>query len=71
MSLISLNWADGQLQSVYIYAISELFDGLQITNFTDEPDIHFYILDWYNFLKQIDLVSNIKNRTSNHIDIKP
>ncbi|CAK3006330.1 AAA family ATPase [Vibrio crassostreae] len=58
--------SDGQLQSVYIYAISELFDGSNCLTLMDEPD-SFLHPDWqYNFLKQIDLVSNSANRT-NHI----
>lgn len=58
--------SDGQLQSVYIFAISELFKNSNCLTLMDEPD-SFLHPEWqYNFLKQIDEVSDTAKKT-NHI----
>jgi translation initiation factor RLI1 len=58
--------SDGQLQSVYIYAISELFKDSNCLTLMDEPD-SFLHPEWqFDFLKQIDEISDDAKKT-NHI----
>jgi energy-coupling factor transporter ATP-binding protein EcfA2 len=60
--------SDGQLQSVYIYTISELFKNSNCLVLMDEPD-SFLHPDWqFEFLKQVDEISFNAKRT-NHIVI--
>ncbi|MBB1426372.1 AAA family ATPase [Shewanella sp. SG44-2] len=60
--------SDGQLQSVYIYTISELFKNSNCLILMDEPD-SFLHPDWqFEFLKQVDEISFNAKRT-NHIVI--
>jgi predicted ATPase len=65
--LTSLNhFSDGQLQSVYIYAVSEVFKDKHCITLLDEPD-SFLHPEWqFDFLKQINEISEGAERT-NHV----
>lgn len=65
--LTTLNhFSDGQLQSVYIYAVSEVFKDKHCITLLDEPD-SFLHPEWqFDFLKQVDDISEGAART-NHV----
>jgi len=59
-------FSDGQFQSVYIYAISELFKDRNCITLLDEPD-SFLHPEWqFDFLKQVNDISSAAVR-SNHV----
>lgn len=58
--------SDGQLQSVYIYAIAELFKNSNCLILMDEPD-SFLHPEWqFEFLKQVDEIS-LDAKKTNHV----
>ncbi|EGR2828964.1 ATP-binding protein [Vibrio cholerae] len=57
-------FSDGQFQSVYIYSLTELFKSRNCLTLLDEPD-SFLHPDWqFNFLTQIDSISNPAEATN-------
>lgn len=59
-------FSDGQFQSVYIYAVSELFKDRNCITLLDEPD-SFLHPEWqFDFFKQVDEISSSAAR-SNHV----
>ncbi len=70
--LVSDEWtnieqfSDGQFQSVYIYAVTELFKDKNCITLLDEPD-SFLHPEWqYDFLKQVTEINN-ESSDSNHV----
>jgi predicted ATPase len=59
-------FSDGQFQSVYIYAIVELFKGRNCLTLLDEPDAFLHPEWQFDFLKQIFEISNTAAK-SNHV----
>ena len=61
-----LDFSDGQFQSLYLFAITELFSDSNCLSLLDEPD-SFLHPDWqFNFLQQVTEISK-KGTDSNHI----
>ncbi len=57
-------FSDGQFQSVYIYAISEIFKERNCLSLLDEPD-SFLHPEWqHQFLDQVHEISELANRTN-------
>lgn len=59
-------FSDGQFQSVYLFAIAELFKHLNCVALLDEPDAFLHPEWQFEFLQQVSLVSEEAART-NHI----
>ena len=59
-------FSDGQFQSVYLFAISELFKNRECLTLLDEPDAFLHPEWQYDFLNQVHFVSEEAAR-SNHI----
>lgn len=60
------HFSDGQFQSVYIYAISELFKDSNVISLLDEPD-SFLHPEWqFDFLKQVIEITD-QATNSNHV----
>jgi hypothetical protein len=59
-------FSDGQFQSVYLFAISELFKDRNCITLLDEPDAFLHPEWQYEFLTQTDAISEAAART-NHI----
>lgn len=59
-------FSDGQFQSVYLFAISELFKNRQCLTLLDEPDAFLHPEWQYEFLGQVVAISEEAGRT-NHI----
>jgi predicted ATPase len=59
-------FSDGQFQSVYLFAISELFKDRNCISLLDEPDAFLHPEWQYEFLTQTDAISEAAART-NHI----
>ena len=60
------HFSDGQFQSVYIYAITELFKDMDCITLLDEPD-SFLHPEWqFDFLKQVVAISDEATKT-NHV----
>ena len=59
-------FSDGQFQSVYIFAISELFKDKNCITLLDEPDAFLHPEWQFDFLKQTHAISNQATK-SNHI----
>ena len=60
------HFSDGQFQSVYIYAITELFKDKHCITLLDEPD-SFLHPEWqFDFLKQVFAISDEATKT-NHV----
>ncbi len=59
-------FSDGQFQSVYIYAITELFKERECITFLDEPDAFLHPEWQFEFLKQLADISEEATNT-NHI----
>lgn len=60
------HFSDGQFQSVYIYAVAELFKDQNCVTLLDEPDAFLHPEWQFKFLEQVNLVSEEAART-NHI----
>lgn len=60
------DFSDGQFQSVYIYAITELFKESNCITLLDEPDAFLHPEWQFDFLKQIDEISEGAAQT-NHV----
>ena len=60
------DFSDGQFQSVYIYAVTELFKESNCITLLDEPDAFLHPEWQFDFLKQIDEISEGAART-NHV----
>lgn len=59
-------FSDGQFQSLYIYAITELFKEVNCVTLLDEPD-SFLHPEWqYDFLRQVNQISE-ESTKSNHV----
>jgi len=59
-------FSDGQLQSVYIYAVTEIFKDKECITLLDEPD-SFLHPEWqFDFLKQIFEITDTATKT-NHV----
>lgn len=59
-------FSDGQLQSVYLFAVAELFKHLNCVALLDEPDAFLHPEWQFQFLKQVNKISEQAART-NHI----
>ncbi|MGR9182011.1 ATP-dependent nuclease [Rhizobium leguminosarum] len=59
-------FSDGQFQSVYIFAISELFKNINCITLLDEPDAFLHPEWQFDFLKQTHAISE-RAAKSNHI----
>ena len=59
-------FSDGQFQSVYLFAIAELFKDRNCVTLLDEPDAFLHPEWQFEFLKQTDAISAAAART-NHI----
>ncbi|MEL0154134.1 AAA family ATPase [Sphingopyxis sp.] len=59
-------FSDGQFQSVYLFAIAELFKDRNCVTLLDEPDAFLHPEWQFEFLKQTDAISEAAART-NHI----
>ncbi|WP_279142515.1 AAA family ATPase [Photobacterium phosphoreum] len=58
------NFSDGQFQSVYIYSLTEIFKAKNSLTLLDEPD-SFLHPEWqFNFLAQMDSISNSATSTN-------
>jgi predicted ATPase len=64
--ITSRAFSDGQFQSVYLFAISELFKDRDSITLLDEPDAFLHPEWQYDFLKQTHAISEQAART-NHI----
>jgi len=60
------HFSDGQFQSVYIYAITELFKDKHCITLLDEPDAFLHPEWQFDFLNQIFKISNEATKT-NHV----
>lgn len=60
------DFSDGQFQSVYIYAITELFKNVECLTLLDEPDAFLHPEWQYEFFNQINAISADAANT-NHI----
>lgn len=61
------DFSDGQFQSVYIFAISELFKDRNCITLLDEPD-SFLHPEWqFGFLKQVTAVAGTEAEKTNHV----
>jgi predicted ATPase len=60
------HFSDGQLQSVYIYAIIELFKDRNCLTLLDEPDCFLHPEWQFEFLKQVFEITDIAAR-NNHV----
>lgn len=60
------HFSDGQFQSVYIYAITELFKDKECLTLLDEPDAFLHPEWQFDFLKQVFLISDEATKT-NHV----
>lgn len=61
------DFSDGQFQSVYIFAISELFKDRNCITLLDEPD-SFLHPEWqFDFLKQVEDISTSEAAQTNHV----
>ncbi|MCR9062883.1 MAG: AAA family ATPase [Cytophagales bacterium] len=60
-------FSDGQFQSVYIYAIIEIFKGRNCISLLDEPD-SFLHPEWqFDFLKQVFEITDQMDTVDNHV----
>ncbi len=59
-------FSDGQFQSVYLFAIAELFKDRNCVTLLDEPDAFLHPEWQFDFLRQTDAISEAAART-NHI----
>jgi predicted ATPase len=59
-------FSDGQYQSVYLFAISELFKGRNCLTLLDEPDAFLHPEWQFEFLKQVHAISS-EAAATNHI----
>lgn len=59
-------FSDGQFQSVYLFAIAELFKDRNCITLLDEPDAFLHPEWQFDFLKQTEVISEVAAR-SNHI----
>lgn len=59
-------FSDGQFQSVYVFAVSELFKDIPCITLLDEPDAFLHPEWQYDFLSQVLQISEEAERT-NHI----
>lgn len=59
-------FSDGQFQSVYIFAVTELFKGLQCMTLLDEPDAFLHPEWQFDFLKQVLEIST-EAAATNHV----
>lgn len=58
------HFSDGQFQSVYIYAVTELFKDKNCITLLDEPD-SFLHPEWqFDFLNQISDITNVATKTN-------
>lgn len=61
------DFSDGQFQSVYIYAITELFKDRNCVTLLDEPD-SFLHPEWqFGFLKQVSDIAGTEAAQTNHV----
>jgi predicted ATPase len=60
------DFSDGQFQSVYIYAVTELFKESNCITLLDEPDAFLHPEWQFDFLKQVDEISEGAAQT-NHV----
>ncbi|MBO2568879.1 AAA family ATPase [Shewanella algae] len=60
------HFSDGQFQSIYIYAIAELFKDSNCITLLDEPDAFLHPEWQHGFLKQVDEISDGAAKT-NHV----
>ena len=61
------DFSDGQFQSVYIFAISELFKDRNCITLLDEPD-SFLHPEWqFGFLKQVVDIADTQGAETNHV----
>jgi ABC-type Mn2+/Zn2+ transport system ATPase subunit len=60
------DFSDGQFQSIYIYAITELFKESNCLTLLDEPDAFLHPEWQFDFLKQVDDISEGAAKT-NHV----
>lgn len=60
------HFSDGQFQSVYVFAVSELFKARSCLTLLDEPDAFLHPEWQFNFLNQVSAISAAAART-NHI----
>lgn len=60
------SFSDGQFQSVYIFAISEIFKSVECLTLLDEPDAFLHPEWQFEYLKQVLQISDQASRT-NHI----
>jgi hypothetical protein len=66
VEVTSRAFSDGQFQSIYLFAISELFKNRDCITFLDEPDAFLHPEWQYDFLSQVLQISDQAART-NHI----
>lgn len=66
VEVTSRAFSDGQFQSIYLFAISELFKNRECITLLDEPDAFLHPEWQYDFLNQIHSISEEAAR-SNHI----
>jgi predicted ATPase len=59
-------FSDGQFQSVYLLGVSELFKGQNCITLLDEPDAFLHPEWQFDFLKQVNAISN-EAAATNHI----
>jgi ABC-type cobalamin/Fe3+-siderophores transport system ATPase subunit len=50
-------FSDGQLQSVYLFAVAELFKHLNCVALLDEPDAFLHPERQFEFLQQVNAIS--------------
>lgn len=60
-------FSDGQFQSVYLFGIAELFKDLNCIALLDEPDAFLHPEWQFEFLRQIDLISEQAARTNHFL----
>jgi ABC-type Mn2+/Zn2+ transport system ATPase subunit len=66
VEVTSRAFSDGQFQSIYLFAISELFKNRECVTLLDEPDAFLHPEWQYDFLSQVLQISDQAART-NHI----
>jgi len=59
-------FSDGQFQSIYIYAVTEIFKELNCLTFLDEPDAFLHPEWQFKFLEQVFDIADSQN-SKNHI----
>ncbi|MEX3007198.1 AAA family ATPase [Hoeflea sp. TYP-13] len=66
VEVTSRAFSDGQFQSIYLFAISELFKNRECVTLLDEPDAFLHPEWQYDFLSQVQQISE-EAAKSNHI----